>query len=189
MNTRFVSMLIFFTLVIGFWGAGLLAEVEGERPPEANRLKPDHAPAPFSAAEIRDSIYNGLRFKYQLQATDKPVIFAVITFWAWSEEGVTVEAVRFDSEGKQVGEKKINCMEWEEIQKLGSFPEADTKITSETINTPAGTFECWLYKVTSGGKKEKHVERHWFAKTMPGLPVYIEEKVAGQLMLKFTLVE
>lgn len=186
MNTRFVSMLIFFTLVFGYWGTGLSAEVEGERPPEANRMKPDHAPTPFSAAEFRDSFYNGLRFKYQIQTTDEPDIFAVVTFWNWSEEGVSIEAVRFDSEGKQVGEKKNTRVKWKEFQKQLSFPEANTKITSETISTPAGTFECWLYEVTSGGKK---VERLWFTKTMPGLPVYSEDKVAGQLMSKATLME
>jgi hypothetical protein len=79
---------------------------------------------------------------------------------------------------------------WKELQAHGSFPEKDTKITEETIEIPAGKFDCWLYTVTRqtpDGKPAK-ISFH-FAKSLAGPPVKMVQETDGKVETTMVLVE
>ena len=75
---------------------------ETVNPPEENRMKPDHAPTPFSAAEIREGCPNGRTTRYRIEMAGKPDVFQVSTFINADREATSFEAVTLDMEGKQV---------------------------------------------------------------------------------------
>ncbi len=162
---------------------------ETVNPPEKNRMKPDHAPTPFSAAEIREGCPNGRTTKYRIEMAGKPGVFQVSTFVNGDREATSFEAITLDMKGKQVGEKQTARAKWEELQAHASFPQAMTRISTESHTTPAGTFDCWLYVVTSEKEGKKEVKRFWFAKSLPGPPICCEQTVNGNRVFRMTLVE
>jgi hypothetical protein len=116
-------------------------------------------------------------------------VFQVSTFINGDQEGTSFEAIILDTEGKQMGEKQTAHAKWEELQAHASFPQANTQITTESYTTPAGTFDCWLYVVTSEKEGKKDVKRFWFAKSLPGPPVCYEQIVNSNRVFRMTLME
>lgn len=159
------------------------------KPPEKNRMKPDHAPTPFNAAEIRDGSPNGRTTKYRIEMAGKPDVFQVSTFANGDREATSFESITLDIEGKQLGEKQTSRAKWEELQAHASFPQANTQIHTESYTTPAGTFDCWLYVVTLEKEGRKDIKRFWFAKSLPGPPICYEQTVNDKRVFRMTLVE
>ena len=73
---------------------------------------------------------------------------------------------------------------WVELQHHASYPIDKTTIQPARLHTAAGEFDCQLYEVeTSEG-----VERYWFAKQAPGLPVRTEVELGGRLTRSIEVV-
>lgn len=172
-------------------GIMVITASDGESvlPPEKNRMKPDHAPTPFSAEEIRDACPTGRWTKYHIQVAGHPDTYQLSTFIDSDNEGTGFESVSLDMDGKPKGEKQTARANWKELQGHASFPQKDTQITSESYTTPSGTYDCWLYVVTREKEGKKDVKRFWFAKSLPGPPVCYEQTVNGKLTFRMTLVE
>ncbi len=158
-------------------------------PDENNRMSKNHAPTPFSAAEIRDACPTGRRTKYKIEAPGRPDSFRITTFANSTLLGTTFESVTLNSAGKQVGETQKAEIRWVELQAHASFPKTQTKITSEKYTTPAGTYACRLYTVTSVKEGKKVVQRYRFAKMLPGPPLCFEQEVEGKLSFRMTLIK
>lgn len=159
------------------------------KPPEKNRMQPGHAPTPYSADEIRKGCPAGRTTKFMIEMIGQPTSYQLLTFVAHSTEGTGFESIELDWEGNQVGEKQTAQAGWEELQSHASFPEANTRISSESYMTPAGKFDCWLYVVTTEKEGKKEEARYWFAKSLPGAPIYVEQAIDGNTVFKMTLVE
>ncbi len=152
-------------------------------------MKPDHAPTPFSAAEIRDGCPDGRSTKYRIETAGKPVTYQVTTFINGDRESGGFQSATMDAEGKQVGKPQTARAKWSQLQAHASFPEAATRISSESYTTPAGTFDCWLYVVTGEKEGKKDVQSFWFAKSLPGPPIRFLQTVDGKQVFLMTLVE
>jgi hypothetical protein len=179
-----ISLLLLFTA-----SHFQLTGSETVKPPEKNRMKPDHAPTPFSAAEIRDGCPNGRTIKHRIEMAGKPDTFRVFTFINGDRQSTSFQSMTLDMAGKQVEEKQTARAKWEELRTHASFPQAMTQISTESYTTPAGTFDCWLYVVTLEKEGKKDVKRFWFAKSLPGPPICFEQTVNGKQVFRMTLVE
>jgi len=153
---------------------------------EARRLRPDHAPAPFTAEEIRLACAEGRTDTYRVELRSEKPAKHTLKFLKCDREGAEVESTNTLEDGTVKTTKERQA--WVDFQTQASFPEIDTKITEETIEVPAGKFECWLYTVQ---KKEGDpaVVRLYFAKKLPGHPVKITSEEKGKTIFTMTLLE
>jgi hypothetical protein len=175
-----VMLMVFPVQIVG---------VEAVRPPEANRMQPDHSPTPFSAAEIRSGCPRNRKIVFQVETFGQPVIYQTLTFVTVAEDNVVFESVTTGMDGKQVGPKGMTTGTWKDLQSHASFPEAQTRIQKESFTTPAGTFDCWRYEVTLAKDGKTSVQRYWFALTLPGPPVCFEETADDRTAFKMTMLK
>ncbi len=167
----------------------LLASLLVAAPADEKRLEPDHAPTPFTAAEIRTGCPEGRMAVYLLEAPGREAIKQTMRFLKCDEEGADLEVARAKKDGTAIGKPVTQRGTWKEFQAHGSFPEKATKVTEEAIETPAGKFDCWLYTVTEEEEGSKSVQRLWFAKKLAGPPVKMTTEIDGKVVSTMTLQE
>jgi hypothetical protein len=146
-------------------------------PPEAHRLRPDHLPTPFSAAQIRDGCPAGRTIRIREEAPGQPPSFRRIRFLEADERGAEQEFQATDAAGNPVGAPSGSHSTWLELQQHASQPADATTVAEVTVDLPFGPFDCWLYVV----QRPEAELRFWFAKELPGMPVQVEEWTAGTL--------
>lgn len=164
-----------------------VAAAPDEKPAEdPRRLKPGDAPTPYTADEIRKACPEGRTDVFRVEDFG-PVKLKTQKFGAGDEEGTTIEIAITKEDGTPLGSKTMTAT-WKELQSHASFPEKDTKITEETIEVPAGKFECWLYTVQ---KREGDAAtiRMYFAKKLPGPPVKMTSEELGKTVFTMVLLE
>jgi hypothetical protein len=150
-------------------------------------MKPGHAPTPFTAEEIRNACPQGTAVVLRRESMDQ-VVTVTHTFAKCDEEGADVELTVTNEEGKELG-KQTKRSSWKEMQEHASFPEPDTKITEETVEVPAGKFECLLYTVVQDTAGKRIRKSMHFAKKLPGPPVKMVFEMDGKVQFTMTLVE
>lgn len=168
--------------------------------PADRQLKPDHHPAPYTAAQIRAGCPDGRSSTYRLEIYGEEMLQRW-RFDLGDAEGVTWTAQRLKPDGTPEGEPRAQRHEWVSLQAHASFLAAETQVRDETIETPVGTFACMRYTVTRSkvvmgevdGKTVNtpsvSVTDSWFAYALPGPPVKQEEHVDGRLVSSMELVE
>ena len=187
-NTNLLAVLLLvFVLLMVF--PGQVMPADANKPPEANRMKPDHAPTPFSAKEIYAGCPRGREIVFQVETFGQPVIFQALTFVTVHEDKVVFESVTTGMDGKQQGPRRVTTGTWKDLQEHASFPEKQTTIQKESFTVPAGTFDCWRYEVTLGKDGKTNVQRYWFAINLPGPPICFEETVDGRVAYKMTMLK
>ena len=174
-------------LLVVFPGQGL--EPGSNQPPETNRMQPDHAPTPFSAAEIRTGCPRNRKIVFQVETFGQAVSFQTLTFVSVYEEKVVFESITTGMDGKRIGSKRMTTGTWQDLQAHASFPQARTTIQKESYTVPAGTFDCWRYEVTQAKDGKTDIQRYWFALTLPGPPICVEETVDGKVAYKMTMLK
>ncbi len=164
----------------------LLSAAAAAGPDEANRMRPDHAPTPYTAEQIREACGEGRTDAFRLEkAGEKPWTYT-IKFLKGDREAAEVESLNTADDGTVVSRSKDRQM-WVDFQTHASFPELDTKITEEAIEVPAGKFDCWLYTVQK--RDAGATVRMWFAKKLPGPPVKMTTEEKGKVVFTMTLKE
>ena len=174
-------------IVMVFPGQAVQADLQ--KPPESNRMKPDHAPTPFSAEEIRIGCPRDRKIVFQVETFGKQMVFQTLTFVTVSEKEVVFESMTTGMEGKRVGSRRMSTGTWKDLQSHASFPGAQTKIQKEPFTINTGTFDCWRYEVTLKKEGKTNVQRYWFALDLPGPPICFEETVDGKLAFKMTMLK
>jgi hypothetical protein len=153
-------------------------------PPESHRLRPDHLPTPFSAAEIRDGCPAGRTILIREESAGKEPTFRRIVFMEVDGETSVQELQSTDADGTPLGEASLGRATWLDLQRHASQPADATEVGEVALDLPFGTFDCWLYTVL-GPDAEL---RFWFAKELAGMPVQIEEWVDGALASRMLMV-
>jgi len=175
----------FFVFIV----PGQLAGAGPGKPPEANRMKPGHAPTPFSAEEIRSGCPRDRKIVFQVEVSGQPVLYRTTIFVTVNPDDTVLETVTTGTDGKKVGKKQMMTAKWKDLQAHASFPEKQTEIRSENYTTPAGIFDCWLYVVTTQKNGKRNVQCYWFAKSLPGPPICVEETADGRLAYRLTMLK
>jgi hypothetical protein len=146
-------------------------------------MRPDHAPTPFSAAEIRAGCPAGRTSVYLIHVPLSQPVYQTLRFLGGDAGHAELELV---TEGEKPSRTRAP---WTELQSHASFPAAATGITRETVRTPAGRFDCWLYTVRTSQNGKIRVTRLYFARDLPGPPVRRTVEIDGQSVHTMTLVE
>jgi hypothetical protein len=163
---------------------GLLPLAPMRMPPRAHRLRPDHLPTPFSAAQIRAGCPVGRTIRLREEAPGEPPTFRRISFVEVDADGGVQEFQATDADGHPSGEPSRRRSTWLALQEHASQPAVATNVGETKLELPFGTFACWWY-VVAGHDAEV---RFWFAKSLPGMPVQIEEWTGGALTGRTTMI-
>ena len=183
-----LSVFIIAALFV-FTVPGQLTAAGPEKPPKTNRMKSGHAPTPFSAEDIRSGCPRDRKIVFQVEVAGQPVLYRTTTFVTVNPDEAVLETVTKGADGKKAGSKQMMTAKWKDLQAHASFPQKQTGIRSESYTTPAGTFDCWLYVVTVQKSGKKNVQRYWFAKSLPGPPICVEETADGRLAYRLTMLK
>ena len=152
---------------------------------DAHRLQPDHAPTPFSAAEIRAGCQPPRTITLRIEPAGATPFIRVNRFLEADAEGALQQAQRLALDGTPLDEPDVQRVTWLAFQSHASYPEARTTISDETIELPAGDFACWRYVVRDGDSEQ----RFWFAKALPGMPVQVESWEDGVRTFSMAMLE
>jgi len=95
-SLRVLSLLLwtlpFLLLLAACAGGGR----DSSLPDPANRLKPDHAPTPYSAKQIREACPHGRQDQYRLEQAGRPTTIRITTFGKGDDESVEILAGQED---------------------------------------------------------------------------------------------
>jgi hypothetical protein len=143
------------------------------------------APAPYTAAQIRDASPTGRRIVYKVEEPDKPARKHVIEFIKSDATGAEVRSYDTDDKGAPIDLKTTRAT-WEELRSHAEFPKDKVEIKHRTVSISIGTLECQVYKVTEDGKEADTVT-YYFADTIPGPPVFFHAEKGGKRTLSHTM--
>jgi hypothetical protein len=164
----------------------LLSAAAAAGPDEANRMRPDHAPTPYTAEQIRKASGEGRTDVFRIESAGQKPWTYTLKFLKGDREAAEVESFNPADDGTVTSRSKDRQM-WVDFQAHASFLELDTKITEETNEVPAGKFDCWLYTVLK--RDAGATVRMWFAKKRPGPPVRMTTEEKGKVVFAMTLKE
>ena len=153
-------------------------------PPESHRLRPDHLPTPFSAAQIRDGCPPGRTIRLREESAGEEPTFRRIVFTEVDAEASVQELQSTDADGTPLGEVSLGRATWLDLQRHASQPADATTVAEVRLALPFGEFDCWLYTVSAPDAEL----RFWFAKELPGMPVQIEQRVDGSLATRSLMI-
>lgn len=152
--------------------------------PRAGASAGETLPTPYTADEIRVASPAGRRIELRVDAPGRPVTVRVLWFLSVDAAGADVESSTLDETGHEVGKREKTRSTWEELRQHAAFPRATTTVSEATVTVGAGTFDCRVYAVSSGGR----VTTFWFARSLPGPPVKMTVEVDGAIVETRTLV-
>ena len=153
-------------------------------PPDANRLRPDHLPTPFSATDIRAGCPRGRTIQVQSEESGGEPTFRRIRFVEVDTDGAVQEFQSTDATGLPIGEPTRHRSSWLELQQHASQPASATVIDEVDLALSFGTEACWRYTVS--GRDE--CVTFWFAKGRAGMPVQVERQVGGELVSRSVVI-
>ncbi|MEA2608849.1 MAG: hypothetical protein QOJ75_1092 [Chloroflexota bacterium] len=152
---------------------------------DRHRLRPDHLPTPFSADEIRAGCQPGRSIRSLVIEAGREPFIHVTRFVSADADGAERETWDEALDGSRLAEPARQRSTWLDFQGHASFPAATTEVTEETIQIPAGRFDCLRYLNRDGSS----VRTFWFARSAPGMPLRFEESLDGELVYSSTAVE
>lgn len=150
---------------------------------KSNIIKEGHAPTPFSAEEICETCQTST-IKYLLEMKGREDTYQITEFINISKTGSYFNTTTTDKNGKVLSRRRKNYAKWTDLQAHASFPEENTTITTDKIKLDPGEFECLVYTVETGDRLEKF----YFAKELPGPPVYYEKFQNGERVFRMALI-
>jgi hypothetical protein len=147
-------------------------------------LQPGHAPTPFTAAGIRQGCTRGRTVRLLVEPVGGEPFVRVIRFVECDEDGATQETLRLSVDGEAPGRPTPHRTSWVALQAHASYPDEQTDVAAETVQTPLGPLECLRYTVARGSS----VDTFWFARTLPGMPVRPISRVDGRTTGTVTMI-
>lgn len=157
----------------------------GAVPDESHRLRPDHHPTPFSAAQIRDASRAGRETRSLVVRHGAEPVVRATRFVSGDAEGGDREFWLETPQGERLTEPEREHATWLELQEHASMPVAATTIDEETFEIPAGRFDGWRYTRTD----DDGVNVFWFARSAPGMPLRYEQRVGDDAVFSSTVIE
>jgi hypothetical protein len=160
---------------------GLTVDEQEQHDPHV--LRPDHHPTPFLADEIRAASRAGRMVRQLVEVAGESQITRVQQWLDVDDEGATRAISTLDIDGNTIDERRAHST-WLELQRHASMPVATTTIDEVTIDSPMGPLDCLRYTSIDGDT----VETFWFARSIPGMPVYTERRLRGELVERVTML-
>ncbi|NBC30490.1 MAG: hypothetical protein GVY29_10950 [Spirochaetes bacterium] len=129
------------------------------------------APRPFTGEMIRTGMPVGAERRYVTEGpagTRSTVVWTVVRT---SRRGCTIRFTFLEEDGSPAAASTERTTAWHDLAAHATFPITATKVVSQSVQVPAGTFECWEYTVTERSDQDILVSTYSFAKQLPGAPV------------------
>jgi hypothetical protein len=152
---------------------------------DPHRLRADHLPTPFSAAEIREGSTLGRTVRSLVVRAGAEPYVRVMRVVSADTEGSEREFWTETPDGRPLTEPEREGSTWLELQGHASMPADSTRIDKETIDIPAGRYDCLRYTRVDGDS----VDTFWFAMSAPGAPFRFEQRIGGELVFSSTAIE
>ncbi|CAG0967576.1 hypothetical protein PLCT2_01142 [Planctomycetaceae bacterium] len=157
----FWTMLLAAGFTIGMGGVSVFADSAPEKPkeePKKEEPKVEALGLPWTADEIKAAVKVGatMLFKNEQTMGEKTTSsYTKLEITAVTEEGYTMKTSNLDAEKKELGKAKEKTEKWTEYMSKMKFTKADTTVSEESIETPAGKFDCKVYtqKQSRGGQE------------------------------------
>jgi hypothetical protein len=159
-------------------------------PKPADAPKPpsiEQAPTPFTALEIRKATAVGRTYEYHVEEPDKPEAWVILKFTRVVDNDADVARMIVDARGTPLQPPETSLVTWEELRRHAEFPVSAVQIADEQMTVPIGTFDCLRYTVAMPDA-EGHMLRFYFAKTLPGAPIFWYEEKSGKRIKTSTLI-
>lgn len=150
---------------------------------DARIVREGTLPTPFTAAQIRVASPPGTTMVVRTWRRDEGESLRRITFTACDEQGADREHVSLAPDGD--GRAEIERETWLELQAHAAFPEGSTTVSREAVATPLGDLDCLRYDVAGRGEARSF----WFDLSRPGMPVRVEAKAGGELVMRMEIVD
>jgi hypothetical protein len=152
-------------------------------------MRPEHAPTPFTAEQIRAACPVGRRSTFRVEMPGRTPFLQTFHFTVADAEGAEVTFTIRDEQGRSLGEPTTSKSDWRGFQAHASWPAAETTITETEETVPAGTFAGFLYRVEGEDAEDgRLVTEAFFARALPGPPVRMVRSRGGEVEMAMTLV-
>ena len=148
-------------------------------------LRSDHHPTPFTADEIRLGCRAGRTVRSLVVEGGAEPYVAVTRFVSVDAEGADTDHWTETPDGRRATEPERHRSTWLEFQGHASMPADSTQISEETMDIPAGHYDCLKYVRRDGDS----VSTFWFARSAPGMPLMFERRTSGSLDFSSTAIE
>lgn len=153
-------------------------------------MQEGHAPTPFTAAQLREGLPSGSIRRFQMDRPQGPLMIQTMKFTGSDAEGTEVEMSVTDVDGKPMGTShRAGKRPWTFFQSHASYPLEHTTITEATIETKAGSFDCFVYRVVRPDSSPNVIDMFWFAREVPGPPVMMRSMAGDELIYTMELIE
>lgn len=176
------TMLLAVSFSFGVGGASVLADIPPEKPreePKKEEPKDEALSLPWTADEIKAAVKKGqtaLLKMEQTVGTKTTTSYTKMEITAVTDEGYTSKTTTLDAEKKEVGTAKEKTEKWSEYMAKMKFTKSDTTVSEESIEVPAGKFDCKVYtQIKKQGKTDMTI-KFYFPKDKAG----IIAKVTGE---------
>ena len=133
---------------------------------DERKLKPEHLPTPYTAAEIRAACLDGRASTYLIEVRARDAERQTFRFLKPDAEGVTLEISRTRQDGTPLAAPVTTRTTWKKLQAHASYAEKSTKVTDAQMKTPAGEYACRLYTQTQKAEGKTTLQRFYFAKKL-----------------------
>jgi hypothetical protein len=148
-------------------------------------VQPNHAPTPFLAEEIHAACPVGRTIRQLVEVEGEDPIVRVQRY-VWSTERYsTTERWQESLDGARLGPSEFRDATWLELQAHASFPQWQTEISQDAIETPLGLVDCLRYSVTD---EDGIVNTMWFARHLPGMPIKSVTEENGKIVESVTMI-
>ena len=149
----------------------------------------DLAPVPYPPGTLQASIPRGSVMVQKVEEDGKTPYWLRTEFVATDGTGCTMKVSIEAEDGTAMGEAMQGTATWTELESHAHFPNKNTTIFEETLDTPIGRHATKRYEVTSEKDGEQTLTRMWFASDLPGPPIKMETYRDGKLTMKMVLSE
>ncbi len=105
-------------------------------------------------------------------------------FVSVDEEGADYVVESMTMDGEPIDDPIEMRTKWAEFQEHASFPEEQTEIDTDVLETRMGSLECKRYTVTDGPTSDIY----WFAVGKPGMPVKLETLAPNGVAYRMTMI-
>ena len=148
-------------------------------------LHAGHLPTPFTAEEIRANSRPGRTVRALVTRLGEDPVVRVTRSASLDDVAWRWETWTETPDGTPLSTPEPGEATFLELQGHASMLAATTRIDPETIEIPAGSFECLRYTRAEGDS----LDTFWFARSEPGAPVRFEMRVGGELVFSSTTIE
>jgi len=184
------TMLLAAGFTMGMGGVSVFADVAPEKPkeePKKEEPKEDALGLPWTADEIKKNIKVGMSMLFKVETIigeKATTTYQKMEVTAVTDEGYTMKTTSMDADKKETGKAKEKTQKWSEYMSSMKFSKTDTTVSDESIEVPAGKFDCKVYTKLQKQRGAEVTIKFYFPKDKPGSLAKMSADATGYKMVQ-----